>query len=92
MSVSLKRIHHVAYRCHDAKETVEFYQRVLNMDFQFAIAENEVPIHQRHPTPTCTCSSDAGTGNVLAFFEAAQLPEDGSEMNQTPNLGSAHRL
>ena len=30
MSVDLVRIHHVAYRCKDAKETVDFYQRVLN--------------------------------------------------------------
>ena len=29
---SLKRIHHVAYRCKDAKETVEWYARVLGMD------------------------------------------------------------
>jgi catechol-2,3-dioxygenase len=27
--MQLKRIHHVAYRCRDAKETVDFYQRVL---------------------------------------------------------------
>ena len=31
--MELKRVHHVAYRCKDAKETVDFYQRVLNMDF-----------------------------------------------------------
>jgi lactoylglutathione lyase len=36
--VKLERIHHVAYRCKDAKETVEFYQRVLNMEFQLAFA------------------------------------------------------
>ncbi|PCH45541.1 MAG: glyoxalase, partial [Hyphomicrobiales bacterium] len=42
MAVELKRIHHVAYRCKNAKETVEFYQRVLNMDFVLAIAEDEV--------------------------------------------------
>jgi catechol 2,3-dioxygenase-like lactoylglutathione lyase family enzyme len=35
--------HHVAYRCKDAKETVEFYQQVLGMDFQLAIAEDHVP-------------------------------------------------
>jgi catechol 2,3-dioxygenase-like lactoylglutathione lyase family enzyme len=35
-------IHHVAYRCKDAKETVLWYQKMLNMDFVLAIAENEV--------------------------------------------------
>ncbi|MEC8423205.1 MAG: VOC family protein, partial [Myxococcota bacterium] len=50
MSVQLKRIHHVAYRCRDARETVEFYQRVLDMDFVLAIAENEVP-STKEPDP-----------------------------------------
>ena len=40
--MKLKRIHHVAYRCRDAKETVEFYQRVLNMEFTVAFAEDKV--------------------------------------------------
>jgi catechol 2,3-dioxygenase-like lactoylglutathione lyase family enzyme len=41
--VKIDRIHHVAYRCRDAKETVLWYQKMLNMDFVLAIAENEVP-------------------------------------------------
>ena len=50
MSVDLVRIHHVAYRCKDAKETVDFYQRVLNMGFVLAIAEDEVP-STKEPDP-----------------------------------------
>lgn len=42
--MKLKRIHHVAYRCKDAKETVGFYQRVLGMDFVVAIAEDRAPV------------------------------------------------
>ena len=30
----LKGVHHVAYRCKDAKETVEFYHDVLGMDIE----------------------------------------------------------
>lgn len=82
MSVSLKRIHHVAYRCHDAKETVEFYQRVLNMDFQLAIAENEVP-STKAPDPYMHVFLDAGMGNVLAFFELPNSPKMGRD-EQTP--------
>lgn len=40
---SLKRIHHVAYRCKDAKETVEWYSRVLGMEYTTAFAEDKVP-------------------------------------------------
>ena len=68
MTIELKRIHHVAYRCMDAKETVDFYQRVLNMGFVLAIAENEVP-STKEPDPYMHVFLDAGMGNVLAFFE-----------------------
>jgi glyoxylase I family protein len=66
--MELKRIHHVAYRCKDAKETVEFYQRVLDMDFVLAIAEDQVP-SPKAPDPYMHVFLDAGMGNVLAFFE-----------------------
>jgi len=66
--VDIKRIHHVAYRCNDAKETVDFYQRVLGMDFQIAFAEDQVP-STKEPDPYMHVFLDAGMGNVLAFFE-----------------------
>ncbi|HKL61735.1 MAG TPA: VOC family protein [Woeseiaceae bacterium] len=78
--MGLKRIHHVAYRCRDAKETVEFYQRVLDMDFLLAIAEDEVP-STREPDPYMHVFLDAGMGNVLAFFEIPNSPEMGRDPN-----------
>ena len=82
MSGELKRIHHVAYRCKDAKETVDFYQRVLNMGFVLAIAEDEVP-STKEPDPYMHVFLDAGMGNVLAFFELPNSPEMGRD-EQTP--------
>ena len=76
--MELKRIHHVAYRCKDAKETVEFYQRVLNMDFVLAIAEDQVP-STKAPDPYMHVFLDAGAGNVLAFFELPNSPEMGRD-------------
>jgi glyoxylase I family protein len=78
--MNLKRIHHVAYRCNDAKETVEFYQRVMGMDFVLAIAEDQVP-STREPDPYMHVFLDAGMGNVLAFFELPNSPEMGSDPN-----------
>lgn len=78
----LERIHHVAYRCKDAKETVEFYQRVLNMEFQLAFAEDEVP-STKEPDPYMHVFLDAGNGNVLAFFELPTRPEMDRD-RQTP--------
>ena len=76
----LKRIHHVAYRCKDAKETVDFYQRVLKMDFQLAFAEDQVP-STKEPDPYMHVFLDAGMGNVLAFFELPTQPEMGRDHN-----------
>ncbi|MEE9381700.1 MAG: VOC family protein, partial [Hyphomonadaceae bacterium] len=80
MTIELKRIHHVAYRCKDAKETVEFYQRVLDMDFQLAIAEDNVP-STGAPDPYMHVFMDAGMGNVLAFFEIPNSPDMGRDKN-----------
>jgi catechol 2,3-dioxygenase-like lactoylglutathione lyase family enzyme len=38
----VNRVHHVAYRCLDAKQTVEWYGKHLGMKFVLAIAEDEV--------------------------------------------------
>ncbi len=81
--MNIQRIHHVAYRCKDAKETVAFYQSVLGMDFQLAIAEDEVP-STKAPDPYMHVFLDAGNGNVLAFFELPNSPAMGADPN-TPD-------
>lgn len=78
--MNIQRIHHVAYRCNNAKETVTFYQQVLGMDFQLAIAENEVP-STKAPDPYMHVFMDAGNGNVLAFFEIPNSPPMGTDPN-----------
>ena len=65
----IKKIHHVAYRCINAKQTVEWYTKHLDMNFVLAIAEDEVP-STKAPDPYMHVFLDAGNGNVLAFFEA----------------------
>lgn len=74
----LNGIHHVAYRCRDAKETVEFYRDLLGMDFKLAIAEDKVP-STGEPDPYMHVFLDAGGGNVLAFFELPNAPEMGRD-------------
>ncbi|MEZ5897202.1 MAG: VOC family protein [Parvularculaceae bacterium] len=77
---SLSRIHHVAYRCRDAKETVEWYERVLGMTYTTAFADDHVPSTGEFD-PYMHVFLDCGGGNVLAFFE---LPNQ-SEMSKDPN-------
>ncbi|WP_084419825.1 VOC family protein [Henriciella litoralis] len=76
----LNGVHHVAYRCKDAKETVDFYKDVLGMDFQLAIAEDKVP-STGAADPYMHVFLDAGNGNVLAFFELPTRPEMGRDQN-----------
>jgi catechol 2,3-dioxygenase-like lactoylglutathione lyase family enzyme len=81
--MKIDRIHHVAYRCQDAKETVLWYGKYLNMDFILAIAEDQVP-STKAPDPYMHVFLDAGHGNVLAFFELPNSPAMGRDSN-TPN-------
>jgi len=79
-TLKIDRIHHVAYRCKDAKETVEWYVKHLNMNFVLAIAEDQVP-STKAPDPYMHVFLDAGQGNVLAFFELPNAPAMGRDAN-----------
>lgn len=80
MAINIKQIHHVAYRCKDAKETTEFYKEYLNMNLILAIAEDKVP-STKAPDPYMHLFIDAGMGNILAFFELPTQPEMGRDEN-----------
>jgi glyoxylase I family protein len=78
--MQIERFHHVAYRCADAKATVEFYGKVLGMEFLLAIAEDRVP-STKEPDPYMHIFLDAGGGNILAFFELPNSPPMGRDEN-----------
>ena len=76
----LNGVHHVAYRCKDAKETVEFYQQALGMSFQTAFAEDHVPSTGAYD-PYMHVFLNAGNNNVLAFFELPNQPNMDRDIN-----------
>ena len=39
----IQSLHHAAYRCKDAQQTVDFYTQVLDLKFSMAMAANNVP-------------------------------------------------
>lgn len=78
--MTVQRIHHVAYRCNDARETVAFYRDLLDMPFKLAIAEDTVP-STGAADPYMHVFMDAGGGNVLAFFELPNSPQMGRDPN-----------
>lgn len=78
--IKIEQIHHVAYRCKDAKQTVEFYKKYLNMDLLVCIAEDRVP-STKEPDPYMHVFLDAGMGNILAFFEITNAKEMARDFN-----------
>ena len=72
--MKVEQIHHVAYRCKNAKQTVAFYQKVLGMDFLMAMAEDRAPSTKapelakarRTPSPVPTASSGSAPGRMAA--------------------------
>src|SRR5690606_34048665 len=81
--LNIRKIHHVAYRCLDSKETVEWYRKHLDMEFVLAIAEDHVP-STHAADPYMHLFMDARGGNVLAFFELPNSPQMGRDPN-TPD-------
>ncbi|MFM1880294.1 MAG: Metallothiol transferase FosB [Pseudomonadota bacterium] len=78
--MKIERLHHVAYRCIDAKQTVEWYEEYLKMRFVLAIAEDQVP-STKAPDPYMHVFLDMGQENILAFFELPNSPEMGRDVN-----------
>ena len=81
--MKIDRIHHVAYRCMDANRTVDCYKKYLNMDLVLAMSEDKVP-SPGEPDPYIHIFLDAGSDNVLAFFEIPNSPKMGWDEN-TPD-------
>lgn len=74
--MAVSGLHHAAYRCRDAKETVAFYTKYLDLDFNIAVAENEVPSTGEW-SPHIHIFLQMPDGAFIAFFE---LPEDKGNM------------
>lgn len=73
-------VHHVAYRCNDAQETVDFYAGVLGLKYVMAISEDRVP-STGELSPYMHIFFEIGPGSYLAFFE---LPKE-KPMGKDPN-------
>ncbi len=71
--INVQRLHHVAYRCKDAKQTVEFYTRFLEMPFRIALADNRVP-STKEWSPHIHIFFEMNDGSHLAFFEVPEAP------------------
>lgn len=66
-----KKLHHAAYRCKDAGETVRFYTEVLGLKFVHAMGEDHVPSTGRY-SPHIHIFFEMEDGSCIAFFECPQ--------------------
>lgn len=76
----LTGVSHVAYRCRNAAETVDFYSRALGMPYKFAVAENEVPSTGEF-VPHIHIFIEIVPGTYLGFFELAEGPDQTFDEN-----------
>ena len=68
-----RMLSHLAYVTPDAEATVEFYTRVLGMEFVLAVMDDQVP-STGDPFPYFHIFFRLGDGSTIAFFEAPGLP------------------
>jgi len=68
-----KKLHHAAFRCKDARETVEFYTKVLGLRFAHAMGEDHVPSTGRY-SPHIHIFLEMEDGSSIAFFEVPKDP------------------
>ena len=78
-------IHHVAYRCNNAYNTILWYKKYLDLDFMLAISETNVPsTGERSPYMHIFLRTSNTNDNILAFFELPESPPMIRDPN-TPN-------
>ena len=79
----LKKLHHVAYRCKDAKETVAFYTKLLDLKYNAAVSNDRVP-STREYSPHLHVFFEMEDGSSIAFFETPVSPEMSPRDQNTP--------
>jgi glyoxylase I family protein len=72
------KLHHVAYRCKDARETVRFYTEMLGLTFAHAIRSET---YRGKHCPFLHVFFRMADGSYIAFFELPEEPEQGWDPN-----------
>lgn len=79
--MKISGVHHIAYRCRNAQETVDFYTKILGLPYVMAISEDRVPsTHEPDPYMHIFFSLGEGKGHI-AFFELPNSPAMGKDPN-----------
>jgi glyoxylase I family protein len=79
----LSKFHHVAFRCHDAAETVDFYTRVLGLKYSHAVTADVVP-STKERDPHIHIFFELADGSSIAFFEVPTHADAIKDTNTPP--------
>jgi catechol 2,3-dioxygenase-like lactoylglutathione lyase family enzyme len=79
----VKSLHHVAYRCRNAKETAEFYTKALGLEYSMAVSADTV-LSTGEYSPHFHLFFEMEDGSCVAFFEVPESPEMAFDPN-TPD-------
>lgn len=76
----IKKLHHVAYRCVDAAETAEFYEKILGLRLAAALVQDYVPSLGEND-PHNHIFFEMEDGSFIAFFDVLNDREPASPRN-----------
>ena len=68
-----RKVHHTAYITYDSEATVDFYTRIMGMEFCSAIMDARLP-STGEPLPYFHIFFRLGDGSTVAFFECPGVP------------------
>jgi catechol 2,3-dioxygenase-like lactoylglutathione lyase family enzyme len=90
-----QRLHHIAYRCRDAQRTVDFYTKVIGLEYVAGLVPPETrsapswPLNEPGQAPRKVVGGPAdsihiffrlGDNSYLAFFDVPSAPEEGADV------------
>lgn len=78
-----QRLHHVAYRCRDAQRTVDFYTKIIGLEYSAGLMPPEGHKHWHYgdPADSIHIFFRLGDGTYLAFFELLDAPDELPDTN-----------
>ena len=79
----LRRFNHIAFRCKDAAQTIDFYTKAMGLPFAHAVSNDVVPSVQTF-CPHLHIFFELDDGSYMAFFEVPTAPPAIADTN-TPN-------
>ena len=71
--MAVQQLHHVAYRCNDAKQTADFYIDILGLKYYAAVSEDTVP-STGEKCPYMHIFFAMADDSCVAFFEVPEAP------------------